>query len=107
MNIFHQSSCNLKTVTVLNHIFASSEQIKENLFMQIEGIFPPMGFSLDGIETDDNGGSRSGRDRRKLTIIEHKPERRTGQERRNGMDRRKDQRYRGELAIERRDKFRG
>ena len=66
-----------------------------------------MGFSVDGIEINDNGGSRSGRDRRKLTIINHNPERRIDQERRNLMDRRKDQRDRGELAIERRDKFRG
>ena len=66
-----------------------------------------MGFSVDGIEINDNGGSRSGRDRRKLTIIHHNPERRIDQERRNLMDRRKDQRDRGELAVERRDKFRG
>ena len=75
--------------------------------MQIEGNFPLMGFSVDGIEINDNGGSRSGIDRRKLTIINHNPERRIGQERRNLMDRRKDQRDRGELAVERRDKFRG
>ena len=66
-----------------------------------------MDIPVDSIEINDNGGARSGRDRRKLTIINHNPERRIGQERRSLMDRRKDQRDRGELAIERRDKFRG
>lgn len=66
-----------------------------------------MDFSVDGLEINDNGGSRSGRDRRKLTVINYNPERRIGQERRSLMDRRKDQRDRGELAVERRDKFRG
>jgi len=65
-----------------------------------------MDFSVDGLEINDNGGSRSWRDRRKLTVINHNPERRIGQERRSLADRRKDQRDRGELAIERRDKFR-
>lgn len=62
---------------------------------------------MDDLETIDNGGSRSGRDRRKFTIIDYDPERRSGQERRNGIDRRKDQMYRGDLAIERREKFKG
>ena len=65
-----------------------------------------MNFSVDDLEINDNGGSRSGRDRRKLTIINHNSERRIGQERRSLMDRRKDQRDRGELAVERRDNFR-
>jgi hypothetical protein len=62
-----------------------------------------MGFSVDGIDLNDNGGSRSGRDRRRFVVINHSPERRIGQERRDGMDRRKDQRDRGKMAIERRD----
>ena len=74
-----------------------------SLFAQIEGILPRMDFSADGLDIKDNGGTRSGRDRRKLTIITRNPERRTGQERRGGMDRRKGPRYRGELAVERRD----
>ena len=44
---------------------------------------------------------------RRFIVINHNPERRIGKERRNGMDRRKDQRDRGGLAIERRDKLRG
>ena len=64
-------------------------------------------FSIYGLKINDNDGTRSGRDRRKLAFIKYSPERRSGQERRNGMDRRKGQRSRGELAIERRDKFRG
>ena len=66
-----------------------------------------MGFSVDGIDLNDNGGARSGRDRRRSIVINHKPEQRIGKERRNGMDRRKDQIDRGKLAIERRDKLRG
>jgi len=66
-----------------------------------------MNLPADYTEIDDNGGARSGRDRRKLKAINHNPERRTHRERRNGLDRRKGQRYRGELAIERREKFRG
>jgi hypothetical protein len=65
-----------------------------------------MNLPFDYIEIIDNGGTRSGRDRRKLKIINHNPERRTGQERRNFVDRRKGQISRGKLAIERREKFR-
>jgi hypothetical protein len=64
-----------------------------------------MDFPVDGLNIKDNGGTRSGRDRRKLTIVTRNPERRTGQERRSGIDRRNGQRYRGELAVERRDTF--
>ena len=64
-----------------------------------------MDFPVDGASIKDNGGTRSGRDRRKLTIVPRNPERRTGQERRGGTDRRKGPKYRGELAVERRDTF--
>ena len=37
----------------------------------------------------DNGGRRSGIDRRQFTYASHVPERRSGQERRCGRDRRK------------------
>ena len=60
---------------------------------------------MDGLETNDNGGARSGRDRRKLTMIARNPEQRIGPERRSGIDRRNGPRYRGELALERRDMF--
>ena len=66
-----------------------------------------MDIPVDDLEIIDNGGARLGRDRRKFPIINYNPERRTGQERRNGIDRRKDQMYRGDLAIERREKFKG
>ena len=66
-----------------------------------------MDFMVNYNEIFDNGGTRSGRDRRKLKITNHNPERRTGQERRNNLDRRKDQISRGKLAIERREKFIG
>ena len=66
-----------------------------------------MYFMVNYNEIFDNGGTRSGRDRRKLKITDHNPDRRTGQERRNGVDRRRDQISRGKLAIERREKFRG
>jgi hypothetical protein len=64
-----------------------------------------MGFSVDGSDIKDNGGARSGRDRRKLTMIARNPERRIGLERRSGIDRRYGQKIRGELAVERRDTF--
>ena len=64
-----------------------------------------MNIPINGSEINDNGGARSGRDRRKLTMISRNPERRTGQERRSGIDRRKSQKDRGELAVERRDMF--
>ena len=74
--------------------------------MQIEeGTFVPMGFSVDGSNIKDNGGTRSGRDRRESKIMGRNPERRTGHERRSGIDRRNSQRIRGELAVERRDTF--
>ena len=60
---------------------------------------------MDGLETNDNGGARSGRDRRKLTMIARNPERRIGLERRSGIDRRYGQKIRGELAVERRGTF--
>jgi hypothetical protein len=66
-----------------------------------------MDFMNNYKEIIDNGGTRSGRDRRKFKIMNHNPERRTGQERRNNLDRRRDQISRGKLAIERREKFRG
>lgn len=56
---------------------------------------------------NDNGGTRSVADRRQYSIIDHEPERRSGEERRSGVDRRKEQNFRGEKAIERRDSFRG
>jgi len=62
-----------------------------------------MNIPVDGLEINDNGGTRSGRDRRKLTMLTRNPERRTGQERRSGIDRRNGQKDRGELAVERRD----
>lgn len=64
-----------------------------------------MNIPVDGFEINDNGGTRSGKDRRKLTMVTHKPERRSGQERRGGIDRRNVQKDRGELAVERRDAF--
>jgi len=64
-----------------------------------------MGFSVDDLDIKDNGGTRSGKDRRKSKNMGHNPERRTEKERRNGIDRRNGQKYRGELAIERRDTF--
>jgi hypothetical protein len=73
--------------------------------MQIEGVFPRMEFQVDGLDIKDNGGSRSGGDRRKHKSMGRNPERRTGQERRSGIDRRNGPRYRGELAVERRDTF--
>jgi hypothetical protein len=41
----------------------------------------------------DNGGRRSGGDRRKYSYTLHVPERRSGKDRRNGKDRRLTPRY--------------
>ena len=64
-----------------------------------------MDIPVDGLEINYNGGTRSGRDRRKLTMITRNPERRIGLERRSGVDRRNGQKIRGELAVERRNTF--
>ena len=55
---------------------------------------------------NDNGGTRSGTDRRQYNIMDNTSERRSGKERRSGIDRRKIQNFRGEKAIERRELFR-
>jgi hypothetical protein len=55
---------------------------------------------------NDNGGRRSGADRRQYNIMDNPPERRSGNERRSGVDRRKIQNFRGAKAIERRELFR-
>lgn len=44
---------------------------------------------LDQLVILDNGGRRSGGDRRNYSYTLHIPERRNGQDRRNGSDRRK------------------
>jgi hypothetical protein len=51
----------------------------------------------------DNGGTRSGTGRRQFNINDYTPERRSGLERRGEFDRRKNQTFRGEKAIERRE----
>ena len=55
---------------------------------------------------NDNGGARSGADRRQHTTVDYTPERRSGKVRRGGVDRRKRQNLRGEMAIERRESLR-
>ena len=55
---------------------------------------------------NDNGGTRSGADRRQYTTVDYASERRSGNERRKGIDRRINQDFRGERAIERRELFR-
>ena len=50
-----------------------------------------MGISVDGSDIKDNGGTRSGRGRRKSKSMGRKPERRTEKERRSGIDRRNGQ----------------
>ena len=57
-------------------------------------------------QINDNGGTRSLTDRRQNNIIDYTPERRSDKERRGGVDRRKEQNFRGEKSIERRELFR-
>ena len=65
-----------------------------------------MSFPDSGQMIKDNGGTRSGRDRRKLSIVNRIPERRISEDRRSGQDRRRELRCRDCYAIERRDAFR-
>ena len=55
---------------------------------------------------NDNGGTRCGTDRRKYSNMDNIHERRSGKERRKEIDRRRNQNFRGERAIERRELFR-
>ena len=57
-------------------------------------------------QVNDNGGTRSLADRRKHSMNNYTPERRSDRDRRSGVDRRKGQSFRGEKAIERRELFR-
>ncbi len=65
-----------------------------------------MKFSEKTTRINDNGGTRSGADRRQYNIMDNTPEQRSDKERRSGVDRRKVQNFRGEKAIERRELFR-
>ncbi len=58
----------------------------------------------DGTAIKDNGGRRSGNERRRIISIRHNPERRFGMERRSGIDRRVE-RYKNRIYIERRNLF--
>ncbi len=55
---------------------------------------------------NDNGGTRSGADRRQSPNVDYTPDLRSGKDRRSGVDRRYGQRLRGGQAIERREVFR-
>jgi hypothetical protein len=58
----------------------------------------------DAVEID-NGGTRSGLDRRQFTYTIFIPERRSRGDRRSGQDRRQMHQHRGNLAVERRSTF--
>jgi len=62
-----------------------------------------MSYSEESLNIRDNGGSRTGRERRKLSLVNYSPERRIVKERRSGQDRRNGLKSRDGLAIERRD----
>jgi len=63
-------------------------------------------FPESGLMIKDNGGTRSGKDRRELSILNRNPERRIIKDRRSGRDRRRELKCRDCFAIERRDAFR-
>ena len=65
-----------------------------------------MSYSEENLSIRDNGGSRTGRERRKLSLVNYSPERRIVKERRSGQDRRNGLKSRNGFAIERRDAFR-
>jgi hypothetical protein len=58
-----------------------------------------------GPEINDNGGTRSGADRRQFSNKGYTPERRSGRDRRGGIDRRSKKSIRDGKAIERREAF--
>ncbi len=64
-----------------------------------------MDASKKHLDLEDNGGTRSGTDRRQATKEGYTPERRKGGDRRSGLDRRDGQLFRGKQAIERREAF--
>ena len=64
-----------------------------------------MGRRMGNKILDDNGGTRSGGDRRQYTSNIHIPERRSGKNRRSGQDRRTAVLPRGKNAMERRAAF--
>jgi hypothetical protein len=53
--------------------------------------------------SDDKGGRRSGSERRQLSYFIHIPERRSGKDRRSGVDRRIDRAVKREAQKERRE----
>ena len=67
------------------------------------GVIFSMSSSDGGLLIKDDGGTRSGNDRRKLLIITRNPERRIIKDRRSGPDRRSELKCGNCLAIERRD----
>lgn len=67
------------------------------LFLPNEKIY--MNAYFERIQLKDNGGRRSGADRRQFSYTFHIPERRSGMERRAGKDRRKEPRY-GSVLID-------
>jgi len=66
----------------------------------------PVEVSKKSKRINDNGGARSGKERRQYNINDYTPERRSGWQRRGEFDRRKNQSFRGEKAIERREFYR-
>ena len=70
------------------------------------GMISYMSYSDNGLIMPDNGGTRAGEDRRKLSFINRTLERRIIKERRSGRDRRSKLRCRDGVAIERRDAYR-
>ena len=60
---------------------------------------------MEGINLRDNGGTRSGFERRQYTFDIHIPERRSGKDRRSGEDRRQTLVTRKNPAVERREAF--
>jgi hypothetical protein len=78
----------------------------ERQFFKIKRIGLPVGFSENSARITDNGGTRTGEDRRQNPIKNYTSDRRSGRDRRGGSDRRKVQQVRGKKAIERRESFR-
>jgi hypothetical protein len=101
-----KSICYFKLTSVLIPQIAFQKGLRIRLEKTINEGCLPVGVSKKSKQINDNGGTRSGTERRQYNINDSTPERRSGWERRGEFDRRKNQTFRGEKAIERREFYR-
>jgi hypothetical protein len=101
-----KSICYFKLISVLIPQIAFQKGLRVRLEKTINEDCLPVEVSKKSNRINDNGGTRSGTERRQYNMNDSTPERRSGWERRGEFDRRKNQSFRGEKAIERREFYR-